>query len=132
MLDKYYLKPCPFCGKPAEMIETKHIPEGIDYTPRCTDTSCPGRCSKKYTDKDAAYTKWNNRSKPTVYREDVIDSFSIGDMVASDSTPNLIGTITNLSAKGSRHYGLAIVDVKGKRVLAHLDKWHKVEKEKKQ
>lgn len=69
MLDKYYLKPCPFCGKRAEMIETPHIPKGTDYTPRCTDTSCPGRCSKKYTVKDVAYAKWNNRrSEPAVYR----------------------------------------------------------------
>lgn len=56
------LKPCPFCGSPAELHETKHIPEGIDYTPRCTDTSCPGRCSKKYTSKEDAISKWNTRN----------------------------------------------------------------------
>ena len=55
------LKPCPFCGSAAELRETAHIPNGIDYTPRCTDTSCPGRGSKKYKSKDLAITKWNAR-----------------------------------------------------------------------
>ena len=61
MINKDYLKPCPFCGKRAELIMTKHTPSGWDYTPRCTDTSCPGRCSKKYTVKETAIAKWNNR-----------------------------------------------------------------------
>lgn len=69
MYDINTLKNCPFCGKSAELIETPHIPKGTDYTPRCTDTSCPGRCSKKYTVKEVAISKWNmRRSEPIVYR----------------------------------------------------------------
>lgn len=56
------LLPCPYCGKRAELIETKHIPSGIDYTPRCTDTSCCGRLSKKYSVKETAISKWNTRT----------------------------------------------------------------------
>ena len=63
MYDKNTLLPCPFCGKPAEMRKTKHIPEGTDYTPRCTDTSCCGRCSKKYTVEEVAIAKWNMRRR---------------------------------------------------------------------
>ena len=63
MIDIYALLPCPFCGRRAELRETKHIPSGTDYTPRCTDTSCPGRCSKKYTEKETAIALWNRRVK---------------------------------------------------------------------
>ena len=56
------LRECPFCGKNAELRETAHIPNGIDYTPRCTDTSCPGRSGKKYKSKELAISKWNGRA----------------------------------------------------------------------
>ena len=56
------LKKCPFCGAVAEMQITKHIPSGNDYTPRCTNTSCCGRLSKKYTLRETAVTMWNTRT----------------------------------------------------------------------
>lgn len=55
------LKPCPFCGGQAEMYETRHIPKGMDYTPRCHNTSCCGRLSKKYATKELAIMMWNKR-----------------------------------------------------------------------
>ena len=55
------LKPCPFCGGYAEMYVTKHIPSGMDYTPRCRDTSCCGRLTKKYTAIETAVYAWNRR-----------------------------------------------------------------------
>lgn len=54
---------CPFCGSRAEMYETPHVPRGTDYTPRCTNTSCCGRLSKKYAYKETAITMWNRRAK---------------------------------------------------------------------
>ena len=55
------LKPCPFCGKEAQMVVTKHIPHGYDYTPRCTETSCCGRLTKKFGFKSLAIAAWNRR-----------------------------------------------------------------------
>lgn len=57
------LLPCPFCGSVAEMQVTPHIPSGYDYTPRCTNTSCCGRLSKKYSLRETAVFKWNTRTK---------------------------------------------------------------------
>lgn len=56
------LLPCPFCGGVAEMQITKHIPSGYDYTPRCKNTSCCGRLSKKYSLRETAVMKWNTRT----------------------------------------------------------------------
>ena len=56
------LKPCPFCGGEAEMQVTKHIPSGFDYTPRCKNTSCCGRSTKKYTVRETAVAMWNRRA----------------------------------------------------------------------
>ena len=56
------LKPCPFCGRSAEMYKTQHVPKGTDYTPRCTNTSCCGRLQKKYTTREAAVMMWNRRA----------------------------------------------------------------------
>ena len=55
------LAPCPFCGKKAEMKTSPHIPNGTDYTPRCTDPSCCGRLSKKYSARECAVHHWNMR-----------------------------------------------------------------------
>lgn len=56
------LKPCPFCGGEAELYATRHVPHGMDYIPRCKDTSCCGRLSKKYSSKEKATAFWNRRS----------------------------------------------------------------------
>ena len=55
------LKHCPFCGGEAELREVKHIPNGLDYTPRCKDPSCCGRLTKKYSTKNLAIKMWNRR-----------------------------------------------------------------------
>ena len=56
------LKTCPFCGKEAEMRVQKHCPAGFDYTPRCSDPSCPGRITKKWNSKETAIYAWNRRA----------------------------------------------------------------------
>ena len=85
------LKPCPFCGGNAELHERYHSIEEIAYKkseipqnakflyekvtsekriyvyrrktfiPRCTDTSCIGRTTKIFFDKQSAITAWNRR-----------------------------------------------------------------------
>lgn len=59
--DVTHLKPCPFCGSRAELLVLPRESKGPTFTPRCTDTSCPGRCAKRYTVKVLAITKWNRR-----------------------------------------------------------------------
>lgn len=85
------LKPCPFCKGVAELHQRLHfeefadkksdIPNGakflyektypkykryaykrIIYIPRCTDTSCVGRTTKIFFDKQTAITAWNRRA----------------------------------------------------------------------
>lgn len=56
------LKPCPFCGREAIMRTAKHIPNGTEYTPQCSDASCAGRLTKKWLDKDVAVYAWNKRT----------------------------------------------------------------------
>ena len=55
------LDPCPFCGGLAELIETPHVPRGTDYTPRCINTWCCGRLTKKWAKREDAITAWNRR-----------------------------------------------------------------------
>lgn len=55
------LKPCPYCGGEAEMIITCHVPHGHEYTPRCKDTRCAGRLTKKWLSEEAAIAAWNRR-----------------------------------------------------------------------
>ena len=53
---------CPFCGGSVEMIEIPHIPRGTDYTPRCKNTSCCGRLTKKWAYRETAVAMWNRRA----------------------------------------------------------------------
>lgn len=54
--------------------------------------------------------------------------FNIGDEVASNSCPTLIGKIISLPQNGTDE-GLAIVRVaEGKTLLAALPHWHKIKK----
>ena len=57
------LKPCPFCGKPAQLKIEKHTPCGLDFTPQCTDTACAGRLTKKFPSKEVAIYRWNRRAE---------------------------------------------------------------------
>lgn len=54
------LKPCPFCGKPADMLVTPDHKDTYLYTPQCPDTTCPGRNYRKYRSEEDAINKWNN------------------------------------------------------------------------
>lgn len=56
------LKPCPFCGSTAELRATHRVPSGYNYTPRCTVTSCAGRLTKLWMDKEEAIEAWNRRT----------------------------------------------------------------------
>lgn len=58
---KHTLKPCPFCGGPAELRETHRVPTGYNYTPRCTVTSCAGRLAQLWMNKEEAISAWNRR-----------------------------------------------------------------------
>lgn len=55
------LKPCPFCGRKAELREHKYDHSPTQYTPRCTDKSCPGRLTRKYIATAYAIKAWNRR-----------------------------------------------------------------------
>lgn len=56
------LKPCPFCGSPAELRVTDRVPTDYNYTPRCTVTSCAGRLAKLWMNKEDAIKAWNRRT----------------------------------------------------------------------
>ncbi len=85
------LRSCPFCGNVAELHERYHIeeiaykkseiPKGAlfmyekatpksrifayrrrVYIPRCTDTSCVGRTTKIFFDRDLAIDAWGRRA----------------------------------------------------------------------
>lgn len=55
------LEVCPFCGKESEIYVQPKVPHGWWYTPRCKDTSCCGRLTKKFKTKQEAISKWNIR-----------------------------------------------------------------------
>ena len=55
------LEKCPFCDGPAELYITKHVPNGYDFTPRCKQTMCCGRLTKKYSSRKVAIQCWNLR-----------------------------------------------------------------------
>lgn len=56
------LLPCPFCGSPSELRFTHRVPTGFNYTPRCTVTSCAGRLTKLWMNKEEAIAAWNRRA----------------------------------------------------------------------
>lgn len=71
----------------------------------------------------------------TVYEDPETEVFSIGDLVASDRLPNLMGRITKLPRISGRSKGLAVVTVtdwtgKDTTLLVALDKWHKIKEGK--
>ena len=60
-MDKFYLKPCPFCGADAYLKIKRHIPKGFEFTPTCPNTSCPGHITKIWLDEEKAVEMWNRR-----------------------------------------------------------------------
>lgn len=57
------LMPCPFCGNDAEMVSRMHIPNGKEYTPRCSSPSCAGRLTKRWLIREEAVAAWNRRAE---------------------------------------------------------------------
>ena len=58
------LKPCPFCGGEAEMGRRHSCYdkwEPSDYIPRCKDTKCMGRTTRRFKTEQAAIEAWNRR-----------------------------------------------------------------------
>lgn len=69
------LKPCPFCGKPAQLIEDADHHGGF-FELGCPDTECPAHWTF-YTDpideRDAAIAKWNTRTPTPTTPEEASD-----------------------------------------------------------
>jgi hypothetical protein len=64
MMSEQELKPCPFCGAPAEF----HINHSLSHrkgetrgVARCTVVGCQGRFTTNYLDYEQAKQKWNTR-----------------------------------------------------------------------
>lgn len=55
------LKPCPFCGSPAELLHTK----AWDYFVRCTDKGCAARTRQHHENDVGAVDAWNTRTERT-------------------------------------------------------------------
>lgn len=51
------LKPCPFCGSPAELCETKNH----DYFVRCSNVNCHARTRNFHENDVGAVMAWNDR-----------------------------------------------------------------------
>lgn len=52
-----WLKPCPFCGAPAELRHNKTW----DYEVRCTN--CRAKTRQHHEDENGAVSDWNRRAK---------------------------------------------------------------------
>jgi len=56
------LKPCPFCGEKAIIVDKNLYPHWTRYYPTCTNRSCIGRNRSKYfPSEEAARKAWNVR-----------------------------------------------------------------------
>lgn len=54
------LKPCPFCGKPAELLDRRDTYIG-DWLIGCVDDQCAG-AGQSYDFSDEAIAAWNRRA----------------------------------------------------------------------
>lgn len=52
------LKPCPFCGSPAELVINS---SGDDFV-RCSNKSCACRTRQYHENKNGAIQSWNGRA----------------------------------------------------------------------
>lgn len=59
------LKPCPFCGSPAELLHTK----SWDYFVRCADKGCAARTRQYHENDVGAVDAWNTRAERTCYAD---------------------------------------------------------------
>lgn len=55
------LRPCPFCGKPAEIKRKVDTLRGDKYIAQCSDTNCIGRVYRAYVTAEQAKKAWNRR-----------------------------------------------------------------------
>lgn len=61
-MDKTLL-PCPFCGGEAEVKRLRRpVGNGMDWSPRCKDSTCCGRIYKRFESKEKATNAWNRRN----------------------------------------------------------------------
>ena len=71
MKNQYVIKPCPFCGNPAEIVETKPFewcPFEKAYIIRCSNEYCIGSSLKrKSLDINLLIADWNVRRKRNKY-----------------------------------------------------------------
>ena len=59
---KIRLKPCPFCGGPAELISCNTGKEMSVHMVRCCGHYCTGWLTKRWNDEDTAIYAWNKRA----------------------------------------------------------------------
>lgn len=70
------LKPCPFCGSPAELCENKTH----DFFVRCTDTCCHARTRNHHENSVSAIDSWNERHYDRGLGKMVIETDEYGDV----------------------------------------------------
>ena len=84
------LKPCPFCGSPAERKGNRRYRKGYAATVGCTSQRCPAKIEQATlhgTVEDAyihAENVWNRRAKPANEPLTLEDGF---DITNADGTP---------------------------------------------
>lgn len=60
-MSEHNMKPCPFCGRPAQLRHKKDSLRGDSYTIRCGDTKCVGRTYRFFRTETQAIKAWNMR-----------------------------------------------------------------------
>lgn len=88
------LKPCPFCGSPAE-----HGSDSIQFGGyvECTNLLCGARIDQCCTAEDGSPTAWNTRAVPQVP-----DGYALVPLATGKGLAKMKWTETRLGAKGSR------------------------------
>lgn len=132
-MNEIKLKPCPICGGEGMIYHqsSKYTDHDGDYV-YCMNCGCRTQLFKCFngtgkTHDDTEKEAINDWNKGWVY-DMSRRTFEIGDEVASNNCPGLIGKIINFPRKGTDE-GLALVRVtEGKTLLVSLAYWHKVKK----
>lgn len=132
-MNEIKLKPCRVCGGEGIMYHqsSKYTDHDGDYVycmncgRRTSLFECYGATGKTHDDTEKeAINAWDRGQVYNMTKR----TFEIGDEVASNSCPGLIGKIINLPRDGTDD-GIALVRVaEGKTLLVALPHWHKVQK----
>ena len=132
-MNEIKLKPCPACAGEGMMYHqsSKYTDRDGDYV-YCMGCGCRTQFFECFNGTGITHDDTERRAMNAWNLGLVYDmskrTFEIGDKVASNSIPGLIGTITNLPRKGTDE-GLALVrTAEGKTLLIALPHWHKVQK----